>query len=124
MNLTNKSFYFIIPLLLIPLLLFAASENQPLSFAGIRVEFFLFALTLFGVALFHNRTFEVALTGLLAIVAYKFFFDSGYHFQEHFLGTNGLGDQLTDKNLRHGECSVRVNLFVLLLGFGIIAKLF
>jgi Na+/H+ antiporter NhaD/arsenite permease-like protein len=124
MNLTNKTLSFILPLLLIPVFLFAASESQPSNIAGIRVEFILFALTLLGVALFHNRTFEVAITGLLVIVSYKLFFDSGYHFQEHFLGTNSVIDQLTDKNLRQGEWSVLLNLFGLLLGFGILAKLF
>jgi len=38
---------------------------------GIPVEFLLFGLTLAGVALFHHRTLQVALSGLAAIVLYK-----------------------------------------------------
>ena len=38
---------------------------------GIPVEFILFALTLLGVALFHNQTFYVALTGVTAVALYK-----------------------------------------------------
>ncbi|HCZ13335.1 MAG TPA: citrate transporter, partial [Candidatus Accumulibacter sp.] len=35
------------------------------------VEFFFFALTLLGVALMHQRNFEIALTGLVVIALYK-----------------------------------------------------
>ncbi len=38
---------------------------------GIPIEFILFALTLLGVALFHNQTFYVALTGVAAVAIYK-----------------------------------------------------
>src|ERR1039457_2564315 len=41
---------------------------------GIPIEFILFALTLLGVALFHNQTLRVGLTGLAAITAYKLMF--------------------------------------------------
>ena len=41
------------------------------SVFGIPVEFLLFGLTLAGVALFHHRTLQVALSGLAAIVLYK-----------------------------------------------------
>ena len=50
----------------------AAAEGPALF--GIPVEFILFALTLLGVALFHHHTLRVALTGLAAILAYKFVF--------------------------------------------------
>jgi Na+/H+ antiporter NhaD/arsenite permease-like protein len=124
MKFSNKSLLYVLLLLFLPVFLYAASENQPLSIGGIRVEFILFALTLLSVALFHNRTFEVALTGLLAIVAYKLLFDSGYHFSEHFFGQNSWGDQLTNNHMRQGEWPVLLNLFGLLLGFGILAKIF
>lgn len=119
-----KSILSFLLILTIPALVFAADQQENHSFVGIRIEFFLFAFTLFGVALFHNKTFEVALIGLLTIVLYKIFFTSGYHFQEHFLGQNSLIEQLTDKELRQGEWGVLVNLFGLLLGFGILAKIF
>jgi len=43
---------------------------------------------------------------------------------EHFLGQNDLWSQLTDKHMRQGEWGVLVNLLGLLLGFGILAKIF
>ncbi len=39
---------------------------------GIPMEFFLFALTLLGVAMFHKHTMYVALTGLIVIIAFIF----------------------------------------------------
>ncbi|MGB8857172.1 MAG: hypothetical protein WCC58_10945, partial [Burkholderiales bacterium] len=44
--------------------------QSPMLF-GIPVDFFLFAATLIGVALFHHRTLQVALTGLVVITLYK-----------------------------------------------------
>ena len=49
----------------------AGVAGEPLYAFGIPVDFILFALTLLGVALFHNQTFYVALAGLAAITAYK-----------------------------------------------------
>jgi hypothetical protein len=40
----------------------------------IPIEFVLFALTLLAVALFHHRTFEIALTGFATITLYKLLF--------------------------------------------------
>jgi hypothetical protein len=51
----------------------AAAHDAPAPF-GIPVEFFLFAATLIGVAVFHRRTLEVALTGLASIALYKLVF--------------------------------------------------
>ena len=48
---------------------FAASAGPEVF--GIPIEFILFALTLLGVALFHNQTFYVALTGMAAVALYK-----------------------------------------------------
>ena len=42
--------------------------------AGIPVEFILFALTLLGVALFHNQTFYVGVGGMIVIALYKIAF--------------------------------------------------
>ena len=44
------------------------------EFFGIPIDFILFALTLLGVALFHNRTFYVAITGVVTISIYKIIF--------------------------------------------------
>src|SRR5471030_664078 len=53
---------------------FAADAAAAPAVFGIPVEFILFALTLLGVALFHNHTLRVALTGLAVITAYKLLF--------------------------------------------------
>ncbi|HAJ99642.1 MAG TPA: hypothetical protein DCM62_06425, partial [Bacteroidales bacterium] len=53
---------------------------------GIRVEFLLFAATLIGVAIFHNKTMQVALLGLAAVLVFKIVFDPAFSLPEHFLG--------------------------------------
>src|SRR5438093_7748983 len=51
-----------------------AGRSPTPTLLGIRAEFFLFAITLAGVALLHQRTLEVALTGLAAILLFKYAF--------------------------------------------------
>ena len=41
-----------------------------MTLAGIPLDFILFALTLLGVALFHNHTLFVAVTGMIVIALY------------------------------------------------------
>lgn len=120
----SKWLILILAFVFIPILATAEGGSAGMSIRGVRIEFFLFGLTLLCVALFHHQTFRVALTGLAAIVLYKLFFVAGYPFAEHFLGTNSLIDQLADKNLRQGEWGILVNLFGLLLGFSLLAKIF
>lgn len=110
-------------LVLFPVMTYAGSGTAPVL-GGIRIEFILFALTLVGVALFHKQTFWVAIIGLSTIVLYKLIFISGYHWSEHFLGSNSLMDQIIDKDNRQGEWGILLNLFGLLLGFAILAKVF
>jgi len=99
--------------LTIPILLFASGENN-LAVGGIRIEFIIFGLTLLGVALFHNQTMYVALTGLFAILLLKFFTSESFSLTEHFIG-----------NAHHeGEWRILINLMGLLFGFGILAKQF
>jgi Na+/H+ antiporter NhaD/arsenite permease-like protein len=81
---------------------------------GIPIEFLLFAATLAGVALFHRRTFEVALTGLAVIVLYKLAFTG-------FRTGPGLPGLLA--HLRH-EWVILANLFGLLVGFGLLSRHF
>ena len=74
---------------------------------GIDIAFYIFALTLVGVALFHHKTLQVALLGLAAVLVYKLGF--------------------TDFNLLHHlqhESKDLLNLLGLLLGFAILAKHF
>jgi Na+/H+ antiporter NhaD/arsenite permease-like protein len=78
------------------------------------MEFVLFALTLAGVAVFHHRTLEVALGGLVAITLYKLAatgFDTGP-------GLAGLGAHFAT------EWVIFVNLFALLMGFALLARHF
>jgi Na+/H+ antiporter NhaD/arsenite permease-like protein len=97
-------------MVLLPLIVFASSGaagQEGFAIAGIRLEFILFALTLVGVALFHNQTLYVALTGLAAILLLRFI-STDFNLLEH---------------LQH-ESSILLNLLGLLLGFSILAKHF
>jgi Na+/H+ antiporter NhaD/arsenite permease-like protein len=119
-----KWLFLLAAFIVVPVWAFAEGGAAGASIGGVRIEFLLFALTLFGVAVFHNQTFWVAIIGLSSIVLYKLFFISGYNFSEHFLGENSFMAQLTDKSMRQGEWGVLLNLLGLLLGFGILAKIF
>jgi Na+/H+ antiporter NhaD/arsenite permease-like protein len=81
---------------------------------GIPVDFILFALTLLGVALFHNHTLMVALTGLAVISLYKIGF-TGFN--------EGAGVTGWLAHLQH-EWVVLTNLLGLLLGFALLARHF
>jgi Na+/H+ antiporter NhaD/arsenite permease-like protein len=81
---------------------------------GIPFEFILFALTLLGVALFHHRTLEVAVAGLLAVVLYKIGL-AGFH---EGPGLRGFAGHL------HAEWVVLANLFGLLMGFALLSRHF
>jgi Na+/H+ antiporter NhaD/arsenite permease-like protein len=78
------------------------------------VDFILFGLTLLGVALFHHKTLQVALTGLAAIVVYKLLF-TGFKTGSGFAGL-GL-------HMQH-EWVILANLFLLLMGFAILSRHF
>jgi len=78
------------------------------------VEFYIFGLTLAGVALLHKRTLMVAVAGLLATIAYKLAY-SGF---AHGVGWAGFG-----LHLGH-EWVILSNLLLLLLGFAVLANQF
>ncbi len=118
-----KRLFLLTAVLLTPLCLFAAGGEVP-SLGSIRVEFFIFGLILLGVALFHKQTFWVAVIGLTVLMTFKFLFDPGFHFMEHFFGTTPIGEQLMDKELRQGEWGIILNLLGLLLGFAVLSKIF
>lgn len=92
----------------------ADATAQGLTLAGIPVAFFLFALTLLGVAIFHHHTLRVALVGLAAITVYKLVFTT-------FAGVPGFAGLL--QHLAH-EWVVLTNLFGLLVGFALLADHF
>src|SRR5262245_30044916 len=87
---------------------------QPVYLFGIPVDFILFGLTLLGVAVFHHKTLEVALTGLAAVTAYKLLF-TGFRQGD---GLHGLVLQL------HHEWVILANLFLLVTGFAILSRHF
>src|SRR5215510_12232115 len=88
--------------------------GEPIYILGVPVDFILFGLTLIGVAIFHHKTLQVALTGLAAIVLYKLVF-TGFKFGT---GLGGLALQM-----QH-EAVILANLFLLLMGFAILSRHF
>ena len=89
------------------------SADGPAVF-GIPVDFILFGLTLAGVALFHKRTLEVALTGLAVITIYKLVF-TGFKTGAGLAGLAG--------HFAH-EWVILANLLGLLLGFALLSDHF
>ena len=85
-----------------------------MALLGIPADFILFGLTLIGVAVFHNKTLQVALTGLASIVLYKVVF-TGFKFGP---GLGGLA-----LHMQH-EAVILTNLFLLLMGFAILSRHF
>ncbi len=92
----------------------AATAVKPVYVFGIPVDFILFGLTLLGVALFHNHTLLVALTGLAVISAYKLIV-TGFKF-----GAGLAGFAL---HIQH-EWVILANLFLLLMGFALLSRYF
>jgi len=81
---------------------------------GIPFDFFLFAATLIGVALFHKHTLRVALTGLAVITLYKLGF-TGFKSGDGLPGLFG--------HIAH-EWVIITNLFGLLVGFALLSNHF
>lgn len=80
---------------------------NPIHLFGIDFEFFLFGLTLIGVAVLHHHTLKVALTGLATVVLYKLLFTS-FNIPMHLVH----------------EWKDLLNLFGLLIGFTVLADYF
>jgi Na+/H+ antiporter NhaD/arsenite permease-like protein len=118
-----KKLYLFSAILLSPLILSGADGKIP-SIGPVRFEFIIFALILAGVALFHKRTFRVALTGVSVLIIFKFIFDSQFSLPSHLFGTNNFIEQILDKDLRQGEWGILLNLLGLLTGFAILARIF
>ena len=81
---------------------------------GAPIEFALFAVTLAGVALFHDSTLRVALIGLVVVTSYEFVF-TGFKTGP---GVPGLARQLAH------EWVTLANLLGLLMGFALLSKHF
>ena len=91
-----------------------AWAGESVMVAGIPLDFILFAATLLGVALFHNHTLHVGLTGLLTITLYKLAF-TGFKTGDGLVGLAG--------HFAH-EWVVLANLFCLLMGFALLSRHF
>ncbi|MBP7498137.1 MAG: hypothetical protein KA792_10790, partial [Bacteroidales bacterium] len=71
----SKSLGLMLLFLVLPVFIFASGGSSTgISIGNIRLEFILFGLVLLGVALFHHKTFYVALTGFIVILIYKLVF--------------------------------------------------
>ena len=69
-SLTRKVLFWLVPsVLLLPAVAAAASPDAGPTVFGVPLDFVLFGLTLLGVALFHHKTMQVAVTGLVVISA-------------------------------------------------------
>ena len=88
--------------------LVAALLLETTELLGVRAEFWLFTLTLLGVALLHEHTLAVALTGLAFTAALKLSMAPDFHPAAHVLR----------------EAPILVNLLGLLLGFALLARHF
>lgn len=84
------------------------------SLGPVPVEFILFALVLGGVALTHHHALRIALTGAITIALYKIFLSP-------FRTGSGVGGFLS--HVEH-EWVILSNLFLLLLGFALLARHF
>ena len=77
---------------------------------GVPLEFCLFGLTLLGVAVLHNRTLEVALTGLAGILIYQGIWGAF---------PTGEGLAALGQHALH-EWVILTNILLLLVGFGLL----
>lgn len=96
------------------LLALPAMAGEGPAVAGIPVDFILFAMVLLGVALFHDHTLKVALTGVIVITAYKLAF-TGFKTGDGLAGLTG--------HFAH-EWVTLANLLCLLMGFALLARHF
>lgn len=80
---------------------------SPVHIFGIDLEFFLFGLTLIGVAVLHHHTLKVALSGLASVIIYKLLCTS-FNLPMHLVH----------------EWKDLLNLFGLLIGFTLLADYF
>ncbi|HXN16191.1 MAG TPA: citrate transporter [Usitatibacter sp.] len=81
---------------------------------SVPLDFVLFALMLAGVAVFHRHTFRVALAGFALIASYQWAF-TGFAHGSGWQGLEGLFAQ---------EWITLANLFLLLMGFALLARHF
>lgn len=105
---------FILRFAMLGLITVPAYAGVGLAVANIPLEFILFAVTLLGVMLFHDKTLYVGLAGLMVITLYKLAFTG-------FKTGSGLPGLLG--HLGH-EWVMLANLFCLLMGFALLSRHF
>jgi len=91
-----------------------ATAAGPVMLGPVPVDFILFALILAGIAFFNQKTFEIAVGGLVVITIYKLVF-TGFAQGPGLAGLAGL--------FAH-EWVILANLFGLLMGFALLSKHF
>lgn len=84
------------------------------SLLGVPAEFFLFGLTLLGIAAFHKRALEIAVAGLLSILAYEWFLSAF---------PTGRGFEALLLHAEHEWVTI-ANLLLLLTGFELLSNQF
>jgi Na+/H+ antiporter NhaD/arsenite permease-like protein len=92
----------------------ARMSDSILAPFGVPLEFFLFGLTLVGIALFHRRALAISVTGLLVILAYEAIVTS-------FPTGRGLGALIL--HAEHEWVTI-TNLLLLLVGFELLSNQF
>ena len=89
------------------------------SLFGVRYEMIIFALMLVGVAIFYNKTRQVAVLGLIALCFFKYEFTDNFSVITKLFGyTNAEGEFVK------GSWSTYFNLLLMLPGFAILANVF
>lgn len=108
-------------MLLLPIeSVFAAEDTfTRVSIYGIRYEMIIFALMLVGVAIFYNKTRQVAIIGLLALCFFKYEFTDGFSVISKLIGYTNADGQFVK-----GSYNTYINLALMLPGFAILANTF
>ena len=86
---------------------------------GIRYEMIIFSLILVGVAIFYNKTMQVAIIGLLALCFYKYEFISDFSVIRRLIGHTDVNGEWVK-----GSWNTYVNLALMLPGFSLLANIF
>jgi Na+/H+ antiporter NhaD/arsenite permease-like protein len=126
-NFFSKKMVLVAILMFVVVSVFGQTIASTFSFQSLGIDtllFILFGMILLGIAFMHKQAFYFSVFGALTILIFKEWMDPGFHLFGHLFGENSFILQLTDKSTRQGEWPVLINLFGLLLGFAILAKIF
>lgn len=97
----------------------SAATISTQDFLGIDYEAIIFALMLLGIAIFYQKTLQVALVGTILLLIYK------YTFTDNFSVLNKLFGYIDAQNIHHeGLFKDYLNLAFMLPGFALLAHIF